>query len=270
MTPKFRGIRIGLSVLAAFSLTAQQNMPQTKKESIKGGSTTTSEELNGTVVYVEGNTLVVRMASGDVRTFTPPDSRRFLIDGKDLSVHDLKPGTKLKATITTTTTSVTDRTTTVGSGKVWFVSGNNVILTLPNNENRQYKVQDSYRFIVNGQKASVHDLRKGMIVSAEKIVEVPRTDIATNTTVTGSAPPPPRPMVAETPRPAPERPAPAPARAAAPAPAAPEPAPAPVETAQASAPARLPKTGSPFPMVGLLGLLCTGASFGLRSLRRLR
>ena len=100
----------------------------------------------------------------------------------------MKPGTKLKATVTTTTTPVTDRTTTVGTGKVWFVSGNTVILTLPNNENRMYKVAESYRFIIDGQKASVHDLRKGMTVSAEKIVEAPRTEIAQDTIVTGHAP----------------------------------------------------------------------------------
>src|SRR6185369_6191586 len=121
-----------------------------------------------------------------------------------------KVGTKLHATVSTTKTSVTDRTTTVGTGKVWFVSGNTVILTLPNNENRMYKVAESYRFIVDGQKATVHDLRKGMTVSAEKIVEEPRVEIATDTTVTGSAPPPPRPVVAAAPAPAAPAPTPAP------------------------------------------------------------
>ena len=52
-----------------------------------------------------------------------------------------------------------------------------------------YKVAESYRFIIDGQKASVHDLRKGMTVSAEQIVEAPRTEIAQDTVVTGHAPP---------------------------------------------------------------------------------
>lgn len=264
MTITTRGIRIGMCVVFAASALAAQSMPQTKKQAIKGASTSTTEELNGTVVHVEGNKLVVKMASGDIRAFEPPDSRRFIVDGKELTVRDLKVGTKLKATVTTTATSVTDRTTTVGSGKVWYVSGNTVILTLPNNENRMYKVANSYKFNVDGKPATVFDLKKGMIVSAEKIVEEPRTEIATNTVVTGEAPPAPRPVVAE----APARPAPAPTPAAAPPPApapAPVATPAPVETA--AAPARLPKTASPLLLVGLLGVLCAGASFGLRAIR---
>ena len=63
-----------------------------------------------------------------------------------------------------------------------------------------YKVAESYRFIVDGMSASVHDLRKGMTVSAQRIVEEPRTEIASNTTVTGEAPPPPK-VVAEAPAP---------------------------------------------------------------------
>lgn len=243
---------------------AQPQMPKTTKERIEGTASVKTEQLRGTVAYVEGNTLVVKMSSGDIREFNVPESRRFIVDGQELTVQQLKPGTRLTATVTTTTTPVTERTTTIGTGKVWFVSGNTVILTLPNNENRQYKVNESYRFNVEGRKASVHDLRKGMIISAEKIVEEPKTEIASNTTVTGQAPPPPPTQVAEAPRPA-ERPRPTPAPAAAPA-AEPTPAPA-VSAERAEAPAELPKTGSPVPLVGLLGMLFTGASIGLRRLR---
>jgi len=168
---------------------AQKKMPQTTTARIKGSSSVTTEKLHGTVAYVDGNTLVVKMASGDIRSFTPPESRRFLIDGKELSVHDLKPGTKLAATVTKTETPVTERTTTVGEGKVWYVAGPNVILTLPNGENRQYKVSDDYRFIIGGKKATVFELRKGMVVRAEKIVETPHVELAQDVAVTGSAPP---------------------------------------------------------------------------------
>jgi LPXTG-motif cell wall-anchored protein len=223
-----------------------------------------TEQLHGTVVFVEGNKLVVKMANGDLRTFEPPADRKFIVDGQELTVDQLKTGTKLTATVTTTTTPITERTTTVGTGKVWYVAGNTVILTLPNNENRQYKVAESYRFMVDGKKATVHELRKGMIVSAEKIVEEPRTEIASNTTVTGHAPAPP-PVVAESTRPAEPVPTPAPAPARTPAPAEHAAAPA----APAAAAEELPKTGSPFPMIGLLGLLFTGGALGLRKLRSL-
>ncbi len=191
-------------------------------------------------------------------------------------MHDLKVGTKLTANVTTTTTPVTERTVTVGSGKVWFVNGRYVILTLPNGENRQYKVEPGYKFNIEGNKeATVADLKKGMMVSAQKIVEVPHTEITSNTTVTGSAPPAPKQVVAQAP-PAPKAapaPAPAPASrtevaqarptpAAAPALAA---APAPVVAAPAK-PKKLPTTGSQLPLAALLGALILSAGFGLRKI----
>lgn len=198
MTKTVCRILLGLCIAAlVFTLTAaaQQGMPKTTRESIPSEATVKTETLQGTVVAVGGNHLAVRMANGDLRTFDPPASRRFVVDGKELTVSELKPGTSLTATVITTTTPVTDRTTTIGDGRVFFVSGNSVIVTLPNNENRMYKVNDGYRFNVDGRQASVHDLRKGMRISAQKIVEEPRTEIASNTTVTGQAPPEPKPVV---------------------------------------------------------------------------
>jgi hypothetical protein len=236
-------------------------MPQSTTERVKGATSTTTQELSGTVVAVEGNTFVARTSNGELRTFTPPPERRFIIDGKELTISELKVGTKLKGTVTTTTTSVTERTTTVGSGKVWFVSGPNVILTLPNGENRQYKVARDYKFIVGGKPATVSDLKKGMTVKAEKIVEVPITELATNVRITGTAPVEPVREVAQA--------APAPTPAPRPAPAVePAPAPAPVEQAAAPAPTKLlPTTASPLPLIGLAGLFCGVASLCLRRFR---
>lgn len=271
---------IGLCItLAALAVVADaQQMPRTTKEQIPGAATTATEQLKGTVTYVEGNKLVVQMSTGELRTFDVPESRRFLVDGKDLTVHELKTGTKLTATVTTIRTPIIERTTTVGTGRVFFVSGNTVILTLPNNENRMYKVNDAYRFIVNGQKASVHDLRQGMVISAEKIVEEPKTEIASNTVVTGQAPSPPQRKLAEAPASTP-----APTPAPAPTPIRPKPVPPPVATTATAPtppriaekpepppPAQLPKTGSPVPLIGLAGLLCVCASSVLHTLRRRR
>jgi hypothetical protein len=188
MTTIISGILTGCYIAFMLNghLMAQQQVPQKTSVTTKGASSSTTEQLHGTVEYVEGKTLVVKMASGDVRTFTPPESRRFIIDGQQLTVRDLKPGTKLTATVTTTSTPVTERTTTIGEGTVWFVSGQNVILTLPNGENRQYEVKSDYKFIVNGMPATVSDLKKGMVVKAEKIVETPHVEIATDTRVTGT------------------------------------------------------------------------------------
>jgi len=274
---KATGSRIAATVcvlMTACSLCVigQGKMPQTAKETVRGQGSLTTEQLQGTVEYVQGNTLVVKMADGNIREFNVPESRKFVIDGKELTVHDLKPGTKLRATVTTTVTPVTDRTTTVGTGTVWYVSAPNVILTLPNGENRMYKVADDYKFTVNGQPATVFDLRKGMIVSAAKIVEEPRTEIASNVAVTGQAPAPQAAKAAPAPAPRTEvaqtRPAPAPAPAATSSAAATQ---APVEVAQAQpAPAELPKTASQIPLIGLIGLLMTGAALLLRRISRVK
>jgi LPXTG-motif cell wall-anchored protein len=237
-------------VLLAAPMAAQT--PQTTKEKTQGAPTVTTEEMRGEVVKVEGNTLVVKMESGELRTFSNvPDSRTALIDGKEVGVRDLRPGTKLTATVTRTATPVTVRTTTVGTGRVFFVSGNNVILTLPNGENKQYQVKPDYKFIVGGKPATVRDLRPGMTVSAEKIVEEPTVEIATNTEVVGEAPASGRAASAAA----------APARAAVPG-AAKAPA------AASAHPGTLPKTGGPVPLMGLLGLLFAGGSVALRRFRR--
>lgn len=102
-----------------------------------------------------------------------------------------------------------------------------------------------------------------------------------------AAPPAPAPEAEVAASPAPEPPAPeppapappveAPVAAAPPAPPAPEPAPAPQTSVAQQAPAEpprqvaqapLPKTASPLPLVGLIGLLSLSAAAGMRLLRR--
>jgi len=150
----------------------------------------TTTQLSGIVKYTEGNTLVASMSTGELETFNVPDTTRFVIDGRDVALHELRPGTYLTATIVTTTTPVVERTTTNLIGRVWFVLGNTVILTLPDGKNHMYTAEPHYKFKVDGRDAEVSDLRKGMRISAERIVEAPITEIARNTTVVGTAPRP--------------------------------------------------------------------------------
>ena len=190
------------------------------------------------------------------------------------------------------------RTVTVGSGQVWYVAPPTVILTLPNGENRQYKVSDDYKFIVGGRPATVFDLRKGMRVSAQKITEEPRTVVTANTVVTGELPPPvqtaasPPPSAAPVPTPAAEPvrtaepvPASTPARSQPPAPATDSPrgaAPAvaksdePAATPAAAAaepvpaPAEPPQTSRTWLWIGLIIVLLSACYFGFRALKRPR
>jgi hypothetical protein len=246
-----------LTVFLSLAAMAAARTPQTKTEVTKGAAAVTTSELKGEVEYVEGNSLVVTMSSGEVRTFNVPESRKFLIDGKELSVHDLKPGTTLTATVTTTETPVMTRTTTVKTGKVWHVLRNNVIVTLPNGENKQFIVESDTRMTVNGKPTTVADLRKGMVVHAERVVEQPATEITTDTSVVGQAPPQQAPK---------SEPAPAVAQAQTPS----EPPPAEAQTtpsvpapAVAAETPMSPKTPDRAPQVVLWGLLLVGAAIAV-------
>ena len=85
--------------------------------------TVSTSQLKGEVVQVEGNDLLVKLSTGELKTFRVPETRRFLIDGRELSVRELQPGTTLTATVRTTTTPVTTRTKRVQSARVWYVAG---------------------------------------------------------------------------------------------------------------------------------------------------
>ena len=106
---------------------------------------------------------------GNVSLFNVQPGREFIVDGQKMSIGDLQPGTVLTGTITTRTTPVTIRTTSTLNGAVWWAQGNYVILTLESGENKEYKVPDSFRFVVEGKPASVHELKPGMRVTATKI-----------------------------------------------------------------------------------------------------
>lgn len=226
-----------------------------------GAATTTTEQLSGEVVQVDGNNLIVRMANGEVRTFSNiPDSRRATVDGKDVSVRELRPGTRLNATVTRTMTPVTVRTTTVGTGTVVYAVGSNVVLRLPSGEIRQYTVAPNYQFTVNGKPATANELRAGMTVSAEKIVEEPKVEIAVNSTIVGQSPgaagAAPTAAAAARGQAGGAQQGGAQGQAAGTAPAA------------GAGASTLPSTGSQLPLVGLLGLLFVGGSYVMRRLRR--
>jgi len=215
-----------------------------------GQPTVTTEVKSGTIVYVSGNDVVVKLDDGTVKHVVVPDTTTITVDGKDLTVHDLQPGMKVTRKITTTTTPVTVQTVRTVKGKVWYVNPpHSLILSFPDGTNKQYNVPDGAKFDIDGQKQSIFHVRKGMVISATSIKDEPQTDVASSRMVTGEAPPPPP----ETP------PAVGVLLIEAPTPATP--------STNEVAENTLPKTGSLIPLVGLLGLLSFAASIGLRCLR---
>jgi hypothetical protein len=225
----------------------------------KGAPTQQAKVERGEVVYVSGNDVVVKMESGEIRHFTVPEGTKGMVDGKEMTVKDLKPGMKLQRTITVTTTPKLVTTVRTIQGKVWSVHApTSVILSLPEG-NKQYKIPKDQKFMVDGKEVTAFDLKKGMMISATVLTQATAAEIAEQKKVTGSAPPPPPTPAMEgallIEEPAKVAPAPAPEPAAAA--AAPEPA-----------PQKLPKTGSLMPLVGLLGLFSTALSLGMRKFRR--
>jgi LPXTG-motif cell wall-anchored protein len=251
---------IGLMLVAGMvCLTFPASMSaqvQTDTTTTAGKATKEVKVERGEVVLVQGNDLVVKMEDGTIRHFpNVPESARVTVDGKSLGIHDLKPGMKLQRTITTTTTPQMVKTVQTVTGKVWYVNPpNSVILTLEDGKNQEFKIPKGQKFDINGQTVDAFGLKKGMIVNATKIVETPETVVSQQRQVTGTMPPPP-----------PAPPADVPILVVVAAPVAAPPA---AEAAPAAAtPAKLPKTGSSLPLVGLLGLLCLSASFALKLFR---
>jgi LPXTG-motif cell wall-anchored protein len=244
------------AVCIAFTLNMGAQV-QTDTSTQMTGKAKTVKVESGEVVYVSGNDLVVKMADGSIRHFpNVPESTRITVDGKQLGIHDLKPGMKLQRTITTTTTSEMVKTVQSVTGTVWNVNPPlTVILTMEDGKNQEFKIPKGQKFDVNGQMVDAWGLQKGMKISATKVVEVPQTVIAQQAKITGEMPPPPAPPPPDVPILVVEEVT---------------VAPAPQPVAAAPAPAALPKTGSSLPLIGLLGLLALASSLGLRRVRTSR
>jgi hypothetical protein len=247
-------LAVGATGLASIAIAQVQTSTKTAAD---GAATHQVQVINATVVAVSGNDLVVKLDDGTLKHIANvPDSARATVDGKQVGIHDLKPGMHLQKTITTTTTPKIITTTQTVTGKVWYVNPPlSVILTLEDGKNQEFKIPKGQKFNVNGQMVDAFGLKKGMSVTATKVVEQPETVVAQQAKVTGSMPPPP-------PAPPADQPilvaviVPVPEAAPAPAPAAPAPA--------------MPKTGSELPLTALFGLLSLAGSAGTRMYRKVR
>jgi hypothetical protein len=230
---------------------------QTSTEERKGQATQQVQVDRAEVVAVQGRDLIVKMEDGSLRHISNvPESARVSLDnGQEIGIHDVKPGMHLVKTVTTTTTPKVIVTTQTVTGKVWHVTPpTSVILTLENGENQTFRIPEGQRFMVNGQQTDAWGLRKGMNVSATRVVEEPVTQVQEEAKVAGSMPPPP---------PTPDATMPILVAVV-------KPAPAPAEPPAASAPAELPKTASDLPLIGLFGGMLIVGSFGIRVYRKVR
>ena len=257
---KWQHICLAFAVAFTLNLSAQV---QSQVAVTTGPSMTEVKVDRATVMLVDGNDLVVKTEDGRLVHFANvSESARATVDGQQLGIHDLKPGMILERTITTTTTPQLITTVKSVTGTVWNVNPpDSVILTLEDGTNQAFKIPSGQKFNIDGEMVDAFGLRKGMKVTATKIVEEPQDMVEQHKEITGTNPLPPDPpadgpllvvlVLAPDPAPA-DSAAPAQAPAAAPAP---------------DPPAALPKTASPLPLVGLIGGFAVLLGAGLRGLR---
>jgi hypothetical protein len=224
---------------------------------VSSAQTTASTEVKKfEVIAVDGNDLVVRLPEG-TRQINVPPGFVFTVNGKPLSVSDLRPGMSGTATITTTTTVTPVTVTEVKSGTVALVSGTAVYVRTP--EGVRLFTQSELdkrgvKIFVDGKPRAVSELHEGNKLTATIITTKPPSivtekEVQATLAKTGAAPAAPAAAAAPAPAAAP-RPAPAPSAAQAAPPAA-----APAQQPVATTARRLPSTAGPLPTVALAGLV---------------
>jgi hypothetical protein len=190
--PRISGSLSGVGVLCitlAFSANSQVKT-ETKVE--EGLTSQTVKIETAEVVYVSGNDLVLKTGDGELRHFpNVSDDKTVTVAGKELTVHDLKPGMKLQRTTITSTTPRMITTVKTVTGKVWRVSPpNSVILTLEDGKNESFNIPKGQKFNVDGQETDAWGLKEGMNISATAVTETPETVVSQEVVRTGTAPPP--------------------------------------------------------------------------------
>ena len=239
--------------LVAGLVCVMTTLPQAQQTS------SSTETKSFEILAVEGNKLVVRLPEG-TKELTVPDDFRFTVNGKPLSVRELKAGMKGTAVVTTQTTVTPVTVTEVKNGTVFERSGGSIIVQTPEGF-KMFTQGDldkrGVKILKYGEPVVLDDLNKGDKLSA---------------TIVTSAPP--RVMTRQEVQATIASPAAATAGSSAPPSAARSTSPAPVPaaaTAPAPSPARaktLPKTASGWPLLGLVSLLSLATGFGLTMRRR--
>jgi hypothetical protein len=210
--------------------------------------TTSSEVKNFEVVSVDGNKVVVKGEQG-AQEITVPEDFRVTVDGKSVSVRELRPGMKGSATITTTTTVTPVYVTEVRNAEVVQASASSIIVRGQNGF-QMYTEGDvekrGIKIFKNGRPVSFSDLHTRDKLTATIVTEGPPkvvTEREVQARLSSPPPPPSSAGAAETARAA------EPARAANPPVASPPPPPAQppaaVATPPASAPVSAPSSANP-------------------------
>jgi len=229
--------RIGVYVLsmAISPVVLAQAAGATSTES----TVVTHQVKSGEVESVAGNKIVVKEADG-LHEYTLPDGFVFQMNGQPVGVDQLKPGMRVDAVITDKVTTRNVEVTRVASATVMQVAPGGIVVKTAKGDLKSYDFKDAQGndvyYVQDGKEISLRSVKKGDKLSGTFVTTLPSTQTKQRSVV---------------------------AQATAPA----EPAPAQVASA---APAHLPRTASPLPLLGLLALVSGGIAVALRAVRALR
>ena len=179
-----RSIIVGAGLVAGLSAMASAQT-----------TTTSSETKKFEVIAVDGNQLVVALPEG-TREIAVPPGFMFTVNGKQLSVQQLKPGMAGTAMITRSTTVTPVTATEVKNGKVVQASGASIIVRTDDGF-KMFTQGDvdkrGVKIMRGGKPATVSDFRPGDELSAIFITSLPPrvvTEQEVNATLTASGAPP--------------------------------------------------------------------------------
>ena len=188
---------------------------------------------NFEVISVDGNKLVVRDERG-TQELTVPDDFRFTVDGKKMSVSELKAGMKGTATVTTTTTVVPVVVTDIREAVVLSAGPQTMTVRDADGVRKRFTQdqldQRGLQIIKDGRVIRVGEVKEGDVLTAAIVSKGPPTIVTDKevqaTLAASKAAPAPEKVAAATPAP----PTPAMAPVAAPQPSATPPASPPAES----------------------------------------
>ena len=138
-------------------------------------TTSTVDVRKFEVIAVDGNKLVVRDDKG-TEEYTVPDDFRFTVDGKQMSVSELKPGMKGTATVTTTTTIKPVVVTEMREGEVLRASSISMTVRTADGTRRFTQGEldaKGIEIFKDGKPVRLSDIRRGDRLSATIITERP-------------------------------------------------------------------------------------------------
>lgn len=248
---------LGTAVLLLVGLsTTGFAQERTVEERQVGPTETKVDTRNATVAYIEGDHLVVRFESGKLEAMQIPSEERFNIDGQELALQELKPGMVLTEEVVSTTRPIVVKTVEITDGTVVFANSLRLVVRTREGKVVDYSIPEWATVNVNGEVEALHQLKHGDHITATIITEEPQTVTSQEKRRRGHAP------VAE-----PE------ASVATPSVVSEsgtktEEVSEPEKPATVTSEEELPKTASPLPLLGLLGVLSLGISAGLRAVRK--